>query len=49
MAIDLARQRKVDLASMVTHTFSLEDYRRMIEVNLSKAKHQAVKTVVAFE
>ena len=49
LAIDLARQRKVDLASMVTHTFALGDYRRMIEVNLSKAKHQAVKTVVAFE
>ncbi len=49
LAIDLARQRKVDLASMVTHTFSLEDYRRMIEVNLNKPKYEAVKTVVAFD
>ncbi len=48
VAIDLARRRKVDLGSMVTHTFSLDDYRRMIEVNLNKAKHKAVKTVVTF-
>jgi threonine dehydrogenase-like Zn-dependent dehydrogenase len=48
VAIDLVRRRKVDLASMVTHTFRLEEYKRMIEVNLNKAKHKAVKTVVAF-
>ncbi len=32
----------------VTHTFSLEDYKGMIEVNLNKPKHRAVKTVVSF-
>jgi (R,R)-butanediol dehydrogenase/meso-butanediol dehydrogenase/diacetyl reductase len=48
-AIDLARRKKVDLDSMVTHTFALEDYREMIEVNLHKGKHRALKTVVSFE
>jgi hypothetical protein len=33
---------------MVTHTFRLEDYRRMIEVNLHKRKYKALKTVVSF-
>jgi len=34
---------------MVTHTFALEDYREMIEVNLAKGRHGALKTVVSFE
>jgi hypothetical protein len=33
---------------MVTHEFSLEDYRGMIEVNLNKQAHKAVKTIVSF-
>ena len=48
-AIDLARRKKVDLDSMVTHSFAVEDYREMIEVNLSKGRHRALKTVVSFE
>ena len=49
IAIDLARQKKVSLEPMLTHTFRIEDYRQMIDVNLSKAKHRAVKTAVSFE
>ena len=48
MAIDFIRQKKVDVESMVTHTFPIEDYKGMIEVNLSKSKHKAVKTAVSF-
>ncbi len=48
MAIDFAKQKKVALESMVTHTFRIEDYKEMIEVNLNKPKHKAVKTVVSF-
>jgi hypothetical protein len=40
--------KRVDLESMVTHTFALQDYKRMIEVNLNKPQHRAVKTVVTF-
>lgn len=35
-----------DIESMVTHTFTIEQYREMIEVNSTKAKHKAIKTVV---
>ena len=49
MAIDFAREKKVELASMVTHTYTIKDYKKMIDVNLSKPKHRAVKTVVSFD
>jgi threonine dehydrogenase-like Zn-dependent dehydrogenase len=39
---------KVGLDGMVTHKYSLENFEEMIEVNLAKAKHRAVKTVVSF-
>lgn len=48
MAIDFVKQKRVSLEPMVTHTFSLEDYREMIEVNLHKGKYKAVKTMVSF-
>jgi len=48
VAIDLVKQKKVHLESMITHTFSIEDYKQMIEVNLSKPKHRAVKTAISF-
>lgn len=48
LAIDLAERKKVDLESMITHTFTLDDYKKMIGVNLNKGKHGAVKTAVTF-
>lgn len=45
---DLVKQKKIQLESLVTHTFKLEEYRQMIEVNLHKGKYKALKTVVAF-
>jgi len=48
IAIDLAKQKKVSLEPMVTHTFPLEHYREMIEINLRKGKYKAVKTMVSF-
>jgi hypothetical protein len=33
---------------MVTHRFALHDFKKMIEVNLNKERHRAVKTVAAF-
>jgi len=35
-------------AGLVTHKYSLENFGEMIEANLAKAKHRAVKTVVSF-
>jgi threonine dehydrogenase-like Zn-dependent dehydrogenase len=48
IAIELVKQKKVSVAPMITHTFPLESYRDMIEVNLHKGKYKAVKTVVSF-
>jgi threonine dehydrogenase-like Zn-dependent dehydrogenase len=48
IAARLVRQKKIQLEPLVTHTFKLEDYRRMIEVNLHKGKYKALKTVVTF-
>ena len=48
MAIDLVKQKKVAVDHMVTHTFAIEDYKRMISVNLHKQRYGAVKTAVSF-
>lgn len=47
-ALRLAREKKVRLEGMITHTFPLEDYRDMIRLNTDKARHRAVKTAFAF-
>ena len=48
MAIDLVKQKKVAVEHMVSHTFAIEEFRRMIEVNLDKQRHKAVKTALSF-
>jgi threonine dehydrogenase-like Zn-dependent dehydrogenase len=48
VAVDLAHQGQVQLERLITHRFVLEEYRRMIEVNLHKERHRAMKTVVSF-
>ena len=48
IAIDLVKEGKVRLDDMITHKFELDNFEEMIEVNLSKEKHQAVKTAVSF-
>jgi (R,R)-butanediol dehydrogenase/meso-butanediol dehydrogenase/diacetyl reductase len=42
------KKKRVALDEMITHRFRLEDYKEMIEVNMNKAKHEAVKTVISF-
>ncbi len=37
-----------DIETMVTHTFSIEQYKEMIEVNQSKGLYKAIKTAVVF-
>ena len=48
MAIDLVKENKVFLEDMVTHKFSIERFDEMIEVNMAKDRHKAVKTVMTF-
>ncbi len=49
VAMDMMAQNKIEAEKLVTHRFRLEDYRRMIEVNMSKGKRRAMKTVVTFD
>ena len=48
IAIDLVKEGKVKLDDMVTHEFPLQEYKRMIEINMSKGKNKAIKTMVSF-
>lgn len=47
-AIRLVARGRINLEGMVTHRFPLERYQDMIEVNMRKSAHRAVKTVVSF-
>ncbi|HQP48989.1 MAG TPA: alcohol dehydrogenase catalytic domain-containing protein [Spirochaetota bacterium] len=49
IALELMVKKKINAAQLVTHHFSLDDYCTMIETNLNKSVHRAVKTVVSFE
>ncbi len=48
MALDLIAKKKVRVDDMLTHTFRIEDFRKMIEVNLHKTPNKAMKTAVSF-
>lgn len=45
LAIDLMRKGKVDLSSLITHRFPLEDYRDALRTATNKGKISAVKIV----
>jgi len=47
-ALDLLKRKKLRVADMLTHTFPIEEYRTMIEVNLNKGRHRAMKTAIKF-
>lgn len=46
--IRLVAEGRVRLQGMITHTFPLEHYQEMIEVNRRKGAYRAVKTAVSF-
>ncbi len=47
-ALDLIAKKKAHVDDMLTHTFPIEEYRAMIEVNLQKSRHGAIKTAIRF-
>ena len=47
-AMNLALENSEFLESMITHTFSLGQYKDLIQTNLDKGKTRAVKTMFAF-
>ncbi|MBW2357004.1 MAG: alcohol dehydrogenase catalytic domain-containing protein [Deltaproteobacteria bacterium] len=48
IALEMIRRDEIRAADLVTHRFALEDYRRMIAVNIHKNRHRAIKTMVVF-
>ncbi|MDA3894644.1 MAG: alcohol dehydrogenase catalytic domain-containing protein [Desulfobacteraceae bacterium] len=48
IAMALMEAKKIRADDLVTHKFGLEEFEQMIEVNLSKGKNRAMKTVVTF-
>lgn len=48
IALDLMKNVKIQADTLVTHKFTLDDYEKMIEVNLNKQKYRAMKTVMTF-
>jgi (R,R)-butanediol dehydrogenase/meso-butanediol dehydrogenase/diacetyl reductase len=48
VALEFMTAGRIDAEALVTHKFKLEDYLDMIEVNMNKGKHNAVKTLVSF-
>jgi len=49
MALDLISSKTIQVDDMLTHKFPLEKYRELIEVNVNKGAHRAMKTAVSFE
>jgi (R,R)-butanediol dehydrogenase/meso-butanediol dehydrogenase/diacetyl reductase len=47
--MELMKQNRIQAEALVTYKFRLEDYRRMIAVNMNKGRHKAIKTIVAFQ
>jgi threonine dehydrogenase-like Zn-dependent dehydrogenase len=48
IALEFMLAGKINTNVLVTHTFRLEDYLEMIDVNMNKGKHNAIKTLVSF-
>ena len=48
LALDLMQDRKISVKDMLTHTFPIEQYQDLIDVNLHKGKNRAMKTAVRF-
>ncbi len=48
IALELIENKKIQVEDMLTHTFAIEQYKELIDVNMSKGVHQAIKTAVKF-
>jgi (R,R)-butanediol dehydrogenase / meso-butanediol dehydrogenase / diacetyl reductase len=48
IALELMASGAVQVEDMLTHTFALERYQEMIEVNFTKGRHRAMKTAIRF-
>jgi len=48
IALEMIAQKKVSVDDMLTHAFPIEQYREMIDFNMNKSAHRAMKTAVRF-
>jgi len=48
IAIELLDRKKVHVEDMLTHTFPIENYKELIDTNMNKTRHQALKTAIRF-
>ena len=48
LAMDMMARRLIAAEKLITHRFRLEDYRRMIKINMNKGRHRAMKSIVEF-
>jgi len=48
IAIELLDKKKVHVEDMLTHTFPIENYKELIDTNMNKTRHQALKTAIRF-
>jgi len=49
IAISLLSDGKVKLSDIVTHTFRLDEYKKMIMVNINKGRYGAIKTMFVYD
>ena len=49
IAIDLASRGRVNFNDMVTHIFRLDEYKKMIKINISKGRYKAIKTMFVYD
>ena len=49
IAIDLITKKNLKLEEMVTHKFRLDEYKKMMDVNIHKGKFKAVKTMFVYD
>jgi len=49
IAIGLMSEGRVKLADMVTHTFRLDEYKKMMRVNINKGRYGAIKTMFVYD
>lgn len=49
IALDLMASGKVMVEDMLTHSFPIEKYRDLIDVNMNKGVHRAIKTAIRFQ
>ncbi len=48
IALDLMERKKVHVEDMLTHTFTIEQYKELIRVNMNKGVNRAIKTAIRF-